>query len=202
MVWRQRGASGAILVTAAVAGCWTPEIPTDHFYRLSFEPALTPSNTTVLNGGILVDRSVADGLIGDRAIIYVSADAPTALQAFSYHFWSAPPANMIQDLLVRCLRAGAVTDEVVTPEQRVETRYTLFSELQRMEMHTGPAPSVVLSLDMALRDDKQKQLLMSQTYQAEGIPADSSIGAAAEAMSGAFSTICGQLITRLADRGA
>jgi hypothetical protein len=71
-----------------------------------------------------------------------------------------------------------------------------------MEMHTGQTRSVVLSLDMGLRDDKQKQLLMSQTYQAEGIPADSSVGAAAEALSGAFSTICGQLLTRLSDRGA
>jgi ABC-type uncharacterized transport system auxiliary subunit len=190
-----------ILATVAVVGCTAPEVPSDHFYRLSFEPAPTPSNTTVLYGGILVDRPVADGLIGNRAIIYVSG-APTVLETFSYHFWAAPPANMIQNLLVRCLRAGALTDEVVTPEQRVETRYTLFSELQRMEMHTGQTRSVVLSLDMGLRDDKQKQLLMSQTYQAEGIPADSSVGAAAEALSGAFSTICRQLITRLSDRGA
>jgi ABC-type uncharacterized transport system auxiliary subunit len=197
---RARTAVAAILAVATVCGCAVPEPPVDRFYRLTLAEAPPPSQTVVLPGGVLVDRPVADGEVGNRAIIHVSADAPTELQTFSYHLWAAPPSNMLQDLLVRCVREGRVTDQVVKPEQRIDARYTLFSEVERLELQTGSPRRVLLALDIGLRDNQREQLLFSQPFQAEGVPADDSVSAAADALSVAFSTVCRALIGRLADR--
>lgn len=190
-----------ILAAVAMVGCTPQEIPQDRYYRLSPDFAEVPRSTAPLPGGVVVDRPEADGLLSERAIIYVVPDAPSTLHTFSYHLWAVPPAIMLQDLLVRCLRAGAVADQVLTPEVRAATRYTLLSRLQQMELQSGPSRQVVLSLDIGLRDDKKKALVVWQTFSAEAVPKDASMDAAAAAFSVAFSQICGQLIAHLSETG-
>jgi ABC-type uncharacterized transport system auxiliary subunit len=191
--------AAAILLALAMVRCTPQQIPQDRFYRLSPDLGTVPQIASPLPGSIVVDRPEADGLLAERAITYVVQDAPSTLQTFSYHLWAVPPAIMLQDLLVRCLRAGAVADEVVTPDVRVATRYELLSRLQRMELQTGPSRQVVLALDVGLRDDKKKALVVWQTFAAQAVPRDATVDAAAAAFSVAFSQICGQLITRLAE---
>jgi ABC-type uncharacterized transport system auxiliary subunit len=191
----------AALAALAFGRCTLQDIPQDRFYRLSPDLGKVPQTASPLPGGVVVDRPEADGVLAERAIAYVSPDAPSTLQTFSYHLWALPPAVMLQNLFVHCLRAGAVANEVLTPELRVATRYTLLSRLQRMELQTGPSRKVVLSLDIGLRDDKKKALVVWQTFAAQAIPKDASVDAAAAALSVAFSQICGQLIARLSETG-
>jgi ABC-type uncharacterized transport system auxiliary subunit len=193
--------AAAILSALAMVRCTPQEIPQDHFYRLLPDLGGVPQTAPLLPGGVVVDRPEANGLLAERAITYVVPGAPSTLQTFSYHLWAMPPAIMLQDLFVRCLRAGAVADEVLTPELRVSTRYTLLSRLQRMDLQTGPSWQVVLSLDIGLRDDKKKALVVWQTFAAQAVPKDASVDAAAAALSVAFSQICGQLIARLSETG-
>jgi ABC-type uncharacterized transport system auxiliary subunit len=194
--------AAAVLAALALGRCTLEEIPKDHFYRLSPDLGKVPQTASPLPGGVVVDRPEADGLLAERAIPYVGPEAPSTLQTFSYHLWAVPPAIMLQDLFVRCLRAGAVAAEVLTPDLRVSTRYTLLSRLQRMELQTGLSRQVVLSLDIGLRDDKKKALVVWQTFAAQAVPRDASVDAAAAAFSVAFSQICGQLIARLSESGA
>jgi ABC-type uncharacterized transport system auxiliary subunit len=194
-------AAAAILSALAMVRCTPQQIPQDRFYRLSPDLGEMRQTARPLSGGVVVDQPEADGLLAERAIAYVSPDAPSTLQTFSYHLWAMPPAEMLQDLFVRCLRAGAVAVEVVTPDLRVATRYTLLSRLQRMELQTGPSRQVVLSLDVGLRDDKKKTLVIWQTFAAQAVPENPSVDAAAAAFGVAFSQICGRLIARLSESG-
>lgn len=189
-----------MLATAAITGCAGPEPPSEHFYRLRLVDAPSPAQTVSLLGGIEVERPVADGEIGNRAIVYVSADADSELHTFSYHFWAAPPANMLQNLLVRCLEDGRVADRVLKPEQRIEARYTLFSQVQHLELQTSSPRRVLLALDVALRDDPHRQLLLSRSFRAEAAPADHTVGAAVDALNQALATVCRDLVADLARR--
>jgi ABC-type uncharacterized transport system auxiliary subunit len=193
--------AAAILSALAMIRCTPQQIPQDRFYRLSPDLGGVPQTARPLPGGVVVDRPEADGLLAERAIVYVSPDAPSTLQTFSYHLWAVSPSIMLQDLFVRCLTAGAVADEVVTPDLRVATRYTLLSRLQRMELQTGPSRQVVLWLDIGLRDDKKKALVVWQTFAAQPVPKDATVDSAAAAFGVAFSQICEGLIARLSETG-
>jgi hypothetical protein len=57
----------------------------------------------------------------------------------------------------------------------------------------------VLSLDVGLRDDKRKALVVRETFTAQAVPENPSVDAAAAAMSVAFSQVCGQLIAHLSE---
>jgi ABC-type uncharacterized transport system auxiliary subunit len=197
---RPSGSGMEFVVEFSVRHGW--RIPADSVATLVSPRLLapTPAQAVSLPGGVEVDRPVADGEIGNRAIVHVSTDAPSELRPFAYHFWAAPPANMLQDLLVRCLVDGRVTDRVVKREQRIEARYTLFSQVQHLELQTASPRRVLLALDVALRDDPHRQLVLSRSFRAEAVPADDTVGAAVDALSQAFVTVCRDLVAELAPR--
>ena len=90
--------AGAILSALALVRCTPQQIPQDRFYRLSPDLGGVPQTAPPLPGGVVVDRPEADGLLAEG---YCDATD----QTFSYHLWAVPPAVMLQDLFVRCLRA-------------------------------------------------------------------------------------------------
>src|SRR5512132_4051023 len=122
MLGHRPAMAAAILSALALVRCTPQQIPQDRFYRLSPDLGGVPQTAPPLPGGVVVDRPEADGLLAERAITYVVPDAPSTIRTFSYQICAVPPAVMLQDLFVRGLRAGAVADEVLTPELRVATR--------------------------------------------------------------------------------
>jgi ABC-type uncharacterized transport system auxiliary subunit len=180
----------AILAAALLAACAQPPVTQDAFYRLQVAPPTATLAKPKLPGPLEVPRFSADGLMAGRPIVFSEAGEPLQLSAYHYHFWLEPPGAMLRDEMVAYLRAAGVAKSVVTPELRVDPDFVLIVKIKRIEQVRGPAPKVVIALEVGLGGRKDDRLLLLKTYRVEKEAANNTVGAAVEAFSGAMAAVC------------
>lgn len=152
-------------LTLWLGGCSSPP-PPDTFYRLQpLTPATLPR--PVLPGVVEVTRFGADGLTGDRALLYSYRDKPDQLLRYSYHLWTEAPPTLLRDQLVEMLRRARAADRVVTADLRVPPDYVVEGRLRRFEQLAGSPPGVVVTMDLGVVQVHGNQLLMLNTYHVE-----------------------------------
>jgi ABC-type uncharacterized transport system auxiliary subunit len=174
---------GTRLVTARAAttcavllllgGCGSaPPSPSDYYYRLLLPDAMARRSAPVVDGTVLVTRFRSEGVLADRAIAHARTAQPQELAQYSYHFWSAPPPEMLQLHVADYLRSSGVAHEVLLPEVGVDGSHELIGRIRRLEHLTGDAESVSVSLELGLLDLRDRSLLLLKTYDARGpVPA-------------------------------
>ena len=141
------------------------------------------------DGVVSVARFTADGLVGDRAIVRTDA-AGLEVRPYHYHFWTAPPTEMLQEHLARYLQAANVAATVVTAGARVRPQYVILGRINRFERVGGRGGDrVVVELRLTLSDDGAGRVLWTDTYLSEATPADDTVAAAVEAFSRAVSDV-------------
>lgn len=191
-------AAWLLLLLMPLAACTQSEIPPDRYYRIVVDtPEAAPAQPR-LDGPLEVDRPAADGLLGARPIVYAETARPNELQAYSYDFWSEPPALMLQSELVSYLRTAGVADMVVTPGLRVNADYRLSGRLRRLEHLVGEPSKVLVEIEFAMRDNRRGRIILLKTYRAEAIPVDTTLPAAVDAFGQAFTAIAARLTADLA----
>ena len=193
--------TGLLMFATALAGCASaPPVPEDHYYRLQAVYAADPSATKPFPGTIEVDRFVADGLTSERPLVYSEAGKPNQVKAYHYHFWIKPPTVMLRDELVSFLREANVTDQVVTPELRVDADYVLTGKIRHLEQVVGTAARIVLEVELGLRRPRDGKLLFLKSYRQENDTQDGSVAAAVDALNTALSIIYADFLTDVAKR--
>lgn len=182
----------AILLLAACAG---PPEPRDTFYRLQAALPSAHFARPPLPGVMEVERVETEGVLSERAIAYQSG--PGALQRYAFELWADPPGMMLQDALVRALRAADVATTIVTPDLRVAPRWIVRARLLRFEQ-VPAAGRAAVSLRVAVLGADDHSLLLQRDYAAEA-PTDGTTPAAAAA---AIGTAAADVLARLvADLG-
>lgn len=188
-----------LALCAALAGCAQAPVPADRFYRL-LPPAPQVLERPVLPGTLLVKRLSADGLLGQRPILYAESAAPGVLYQYHYHFWADAPPAMLQAVIVQALRAAKVAREVVTPEHGVDAQYVLVGRVRRLEHLLGDAPAVAVSLELAITSgERDAPLVLSDHDLTIGV-ADAGVDTAASALSEAVGRILSEFMSRLPPR--
>ncbi len=185
-----------ILAALLVSACTQPELPKDNFYRLQIDQA-QDQGQILFRGGIEIERFVADGLIADRPIVYSENGNPNQVRQYHYHMWTEPPVAMLRDQLVDYLRQAKVSDKVVTPELRGNARYALIGKIRRLEKIAGKNPRAVLSLELALLEDRTGKLIFLETYRVEQTAASDGVGDAVIALNQALSEIFARFVADL-----
>lgn len=166
--------------------------PQDSYYRMSEPESVAPAGAA-LDGTLVVPRLLADGLVGERNLIYVEENSPQVLRQYNYHFWSESPTRMIQDRSVEYLRLARIATLVTTPEFRAAADYQLTGKIRRLEQIRGPAPRVVVSLEFGLYRVRDNRLLYLHTYEEELKIDSNDVAPAASAMSAALQNILSRL---------
>lgn len=184
------------LLAIALAGCAQAPVPADRFYRL-LPPAPRALERPALPGTLLVKRFSADGLLGQRAVVYADVAAPGVLYQYRYHFWADAPNSLLQDLTVQALRAARVAREVVTPELGVDARYVLFGRVRRLEHLLGDSPAVAVSLELGITGADHDVPIVLEDHQITLPLAESGVDAAVQAMSEAVRQILDEFIAGL-----
>jgi ABC-type uncharacterized transport system auxiliary subunit len=180
-------------LAALLAGCAAPMVPPqDSFYRMA-EPESVAAAGAALDGTLVVPRLLADGLLGERNLIYVEENSPQVLRQYNYHFWSESPTRMIQDRCVEYLRLARVATMVTTSEFRAAADYQLTGKIRRLEQIRGPSPRVVVSLEFGLYQVRDNRLLHLHTYEQKLDVGSNGVAAAASAMSAAVLNILSRL---------
>lgn len=194
---RARFAALALLIVFGSAGCASAPAPRDHFYRVSVA-APAPLASPALPGILEVDRLRVEAVHQGRRMLYRDASLPNAIGRHSYHFWADPPGLMLQDQLVRYLRAAGAAKSVVTPGIHVDSNYVLKSRLVRLERHTGGGtPRVTVEIEFNLLEKTGRRHLLNATYaEARPVPADT-VGASVAAYDDALGAIFAHLLAEL-----
>ena len=178
-----------------VAGCAQPKLPQENYYRLVVaEPA---DKGVVLDGSLVVEPFIGNGLTSERSLLYSTADAPLKVQQYHYHYWIDPPPQMIQDQVVAYLRSGGAAANVVTPEMRLLPDYALTGRIKRLErIVDGSRFSAVVELEISLSDARDNSLVLLETYVAEE-PAGRDMAATVEAFNRGITKILGRFVAGL-----
>lgn len=150
------------LATVMLSACGVPEkVPEDRFYRLSL---LTADRLTEpeLDGTLVIGPVTAYAVYRDRAIAYSPPEEPGSLQHHHYHFWVAPPPELVREQLVDYLRTAGIA-KVVTIESvgRGQQATHLAARLTHFERVLQPSGNVsfAVGLQVTLNDEGEVRLL-------------------------------------------
>lgn len=189
--------AAALSLATLLAACAGQEAPDDHFYRLNV-PAAAALERPAIKGMVEVAPLLAEGLVSDRAVVYLYADEPFELHQYNYHFWNTPPAAGVQEQLIRYLRAVKAAERVVSTDLRLPVDAAIEGRVRRFDqVFGGGGVRMVVELELAVIRTKDEKLSFLKTYLSEVPAADDSLPAAAKAASIALGEIFAKLVADL-----
>lgn len=177
-------------VALIMAACAQPELPQDNYYRLSVTPP--SSGSLLLNGVLEVERFRADGLISGRPIAYTEGKGH--LSEYHYHFWVEPPVDLLQDAMVKYLRAAKLASHVVTPDLRINENYLLTGKIKRLERDLANGDKVALEIELGLKRTVDDKILVLKTYSRSLKQSGTSVNGAVQAINTALSDIFAEFL--------
>ena len=202
---RDKSVSGlliTVLMTGMLCACSAPEkVPEDRFYRLSLLSA-KQRNEPVLDGALVVGPVTAYDVYRDRAIAYSPPEEPGSLQHHHYHFWVAPPPELVREQLVDYLRKSGIA-KVVTIESpgRGQRAARLATRLTRFERVLQPDGAVSFSVGFQVALDHEGKVRLRERYDGTTTAADgsfpSSVRAADEGLARIYSEMVGDIAAAL-----
>lgn len=180
-----------------LSGCVGGAPPADRFYRLDVAaPPVQPA--PLLPGVVEVTRFGAEGMTGDRALLYSYQNNPGEERRYSYDMWVEPPPVLVQDQLVRALRHARIANLVVTSDLRVAPDYIIEGRLRRFEQLAGPQPAVMVEADIGVVRLHGNELLMLNTYRVEKPAKTQEAPDAVDAFQAALTEVFARFVTDLA----
>jgi ABC-type uncharacterized transport system auxiliary subunit len=146
----------ALLSAATLAACSAPApLPDFRYYRLAPMSAVTPLPAPLLDRPLVVERFGADGVHGERPILY--ANDPDSLKISQYHYqlWNDPPPVLVQQRLLDRLLAARIAPTVTERASGRTLTYRLSGTVFRFErvLDEDRPVEVVLGLRLSLLAD-------------------------------------------------
>ncbi|PKU23983.1 ABC-type transport auxiliary lipoprotein family protein [Telmatospirillum siberiense] len=189
----------ALALLLPLGGCFGGGAPSDQFYRLAV-PAPVVSPSPILPGVVEVGRFAAEGLTGERALLYSYRDKPDQVARYGYHLWVEAPPVLLQNQLVRLLRETRAASTVVTADLRVPPDILIEGRLRRFEQLVGAAPSVVVEMDLGVIRVRGGGLLLLRNYRVEKPMVGDQPADAVVAFQGAVGEVFGHFLADLAEK--
>lgn len=154
-----------LVFTSIVACVNTPSIPEDHFYRL---PDIVSVDTIELSGveSIGVAQVKAEGLYRERSLLYLFETNPLELKPYHYRYWTLPPAELIQEHMIRFLRTALPGKKVQRYSAGDAVDAVINTRILRFErvIHDNSA-SVIINLEFSFYQNGQT--VMNKLFQRE-----------------------------------
>lgn len=186
------------LVGGLLAACSSPPVPTDTYYNLTAGRSVSTSVASPIGATVEVPPFKAEGVINERAIVY--RESATTQKQYTYHYWSEPPAIMLQRSLIDALRGARTFDQVVAPEVRADREYELIGTLRRLEHVVGGGGQVVVEFDVGLRRVRGNDTIFLNTYRTE-TRAGGGVATAVTAMSAALDSLLADVLKDISEAG-
>jgi ABC-type uncharacterized transport system auxiliary subunit len=190
----------AALLIGLLGGCGSSgPAPEDRYYRLDLPAPKVDADAPRLGGHLVVDRVDAFPVYRDRAMVYGRSDEPQTLMQHHYHFWIAPPPDLVRDQLVAYLRDSGLVDQVsmVPPRDDQTTTHiaTRLTHFERVLLADGGVEAVV-GIEVTVHRNGVIQL--QRAYRERVFSDDSSFAASVkatrDALAGVFSALLDDLV--------
>ena len=161
------GSRGAVAVLVAVmlgglAGCGSPK--PSKYYQLTVPGGGAPPITAeTVPAVIVVGPIMTSTLYKDTRLVY--SVGPEQMGVYAREQWVGPPPLMIQEVLLRQLRAAGRFEGVYYPESNVIGDYALRGRLYDFrEVDSGGTVVARLTMDLELRNLKTAKAVWTTYY--------------------------------------
>lgn len=194
---RLSGLAAAVCGLLALYGCAADPVPKDTFYRISAPTGLPAMARPVLDGPLVVESVIADGIFRERAVVY--SDGNGVLRQYSYHFWATAPGRMLQHAAHEHLKARGLAAEVLPPTARPDRAHVLRGRVLTLEhVLDGADTRISVAIEWSYYAPGTAAPVFLETYR-ETEPAPSrSVAAAAGSLADALARIHERLIEDIA----
>jgi len=139
-----------------LAACSTPEtIPDFRYYRLAPAGAIPVLAGPLLDRPLVLDGFRADGVHGERPILYANDADSLKTSQYHYQLWNDPPPTMVQRRLQEIFGKAGVAAYVTDRLGLRETAFRLQGSVYRFErvLVEGQPQEVVVGIRLRLLAD-------------------------------------------------
>ena len=157
---RIQQAALVVLIAASIAGCGGSR-PVK-YYVLDVGPAPAVSAAPQISATLLVSRVNSAHLYRDDRLVYGSG--AVQLGTYEYERWAEPPAGMIQDLIIKTLRASGSYRSVSRISSNVRGDYIVRGQLFALDEVQSPGLAGRFSFQLELYDPKAGVTVWSAAY--------------------------------------
>lgn len=198
LVSRGRTALGAALLLL-LGACATEPVPDYRYFRFAEAAAMTRLPAPALSLPLVVEPFRADGVMGERPILYATRSETVRLAQYHYQLWNDPPPVLVRQRLMDQLAAAGVAPlvtERLSPRVEALRLQGRIEEFQRVRDASGD--QVVVSVLLRLERDRVGLPLIERRFRQQ-LPADGDgIEAAVRAFGQAVDAIAVELQRELA----
>lgn len=153
-------AAMVILLGGFAAGCGGSR-PVK-YYVLDVGPAPVSSPTPQVPVTLLVSRIHAAHLYRDDRLVYGSGQVQ--LGTYEYERWASPPADLVQDVLIKTLRSSGSYRSVSRIGSNLRGDYVVRGQLFALDEVQSPGLSGRFSFQLELYDPKASATVWSAAY--------------------------------------
>lgn len=175
---RFQQAALAILLASSVAGCGGSR--PIKYYVLDAGPAPAISAAPQVPVTLLVSRVTAAHLYRDDRLVYGSNDVQ--LGTYEYERWAEPPAGMMEDLVIKTLRASGSYRSVSRIASNLRGDYIVRGQLFALDEVQSNGLAARFSFQMELYDSKSGTTVWSSSYTHDEPVSGKTVSAVVEAM--------------------
>ncbi|HTQ61584.1 MAG TPA: ABC-type transport auxiliary lipoprotein family protein [Candidatus Solibacter sp.] len=167
------------LTVSLAAGCGAAR--PNHYYQLTIPGSLAPAaNPDAVPITLLIGRMTGPAIYREGQIVYSSGGESMGL--YEYHRWVEPPTEMIQEILLRQLRASGRYRGVYTLRSDIHGDYLLHGRIYDFKEISGSAIASRVTMELELREIKSHTVVWTHFYTHDEAVAGKGIDAVVEAL--------------------
>ena len=188
------------LIALALGACSAPEaIPDFRYYRLAPAAPIAALPGPVLDKPLVVENFRADGVHGERPILYANDIDSIKVSQYHYQLWNDPPPVMVQRRLQELLQQARVAEYVTDRLSGRVLGYRLTGTVYRFErvLVEGKPTEVVLGVRLRLQDSEASMPLIERDELLRVPVSGSTVEDSAVALSAAVDQLAKRLIVAL-----
>jgi len=168
------------------------------YYVLDTGPAAAPESSPArFPIKLLVGRVAASHLYRDDRMVYGSG--PVQLGTYEYHRWAEPPADMMQDMLIRSLQSSGTYRSVSGLRTGSRGDYIVRGHLYALDEVESPGLSARFSFQIELLDPATNATLWTDSYTHDEPVTGKKVSDVVEALDRNVNTGLAQLTSHLSE---
>jgi ABC-type uncharacterized transport system auxiliary subunit len=158
--FRAAGFLLAMVIAGSLAGCGATRPM--QYYQLTVPPDLHQADANASGVSLALGPLVASHLYREDRIVFGSGTQQ--MGTYEFQRWTEPPAEMIEEVLLRELRASGRYREVFTQRSASHADYVLRGRLYDFKEVSGSPLQARVTVEFELRDMKSGSTVWSHYY--------------------------------------
>jgi ABC-type uncharacterized transport system auxiliary subunit len=196
MMRRSAFASGLAIILAGLTACGAAR--PSKFYELDIPETSAPATSAPrFQTDLLIGRIIAPHLYRDDRIVYRMGS--TQLGAYEYHRWAEPPADSMENVLLRALRDSGQYRSVQSLRSNARGDYILRGRLHELDEITGANLVGRVDFEVELYSQKSGTVVYSLHYNHDEPVAGKDVASVVDALNRNLRRAIDQIVAGMAD---